>query len=141
MKHLLPAMSRRSFLGGAAAIASIAAKRASWAKVGGKEPASPYTLHFAQPASKWPNALPVGNGRLGAVVFGRVGLERIQLNEESIWDGEPNRDRTNPKGAEAIPKIRELLFEGRITEAETMAVDDVLSIPRRMPCYQTLGDL
>ncbi len=134
-------MSRRGFLAGAAAAASVATERRGWALPKVEEPASPYTLHFAQPASKWPNALPVGNGRLGAVVFGRPGKERIQLNEESIWDGEPNRDRTNPKAGEAIPKIRELLFAGRIAEAEAMAEDDVLSVPRRMPCYQTLGDL
>jgi alpha-L-fucosidase 2 len=103
--------------------------------------ASAYTLHFAQPASKWPNALPIGNGRLGAMVFGVPGLDRLQLNEESIWDGEPNRDRNNPKAAVAIPRIRELLFAGRIAEAEALATSDVLSIPRRMPCYQTLGDL
>jgi alpha-L-fucosidase 2 len=102
---------------------------------------SEYTLHFAQPASKWPDALPVGNGRLGAMIFGTPGLDRLQLNEESIWDGEPNRDRNNPKAAAAIPRIRELLFAGNITEAQALAVSDVLSIPRRMPCYQTLGDL
>ena len=102
---------------------------------------SPYTLHFTQPASKWPDALPVGNGRLGAMVFGVPGLDRLQLIEESIWYGEPNRDRNNPKAAEAIPRIRELLFAGNIAEAQTLAVSDVLSIPRRMPCYQTLGDL
>lgn len=141
MKHLLPTFSRREFLAGAAALASIPGERTAWPEATGEEPVSPYTVHFAQPASKWPNALPVGNGRLGAVVFGRPGQERIQLNEESIWDGEPNRDRTNPKAGEAIPRIRELLFEGRIKEAEALAVDDVLSVPRRMPCYQTLGDL
>ncbi len=66
-------------------------------------------------------------------------MDRLQLNEESIWDGEPNRDRNNPKAAAAMPRIRELLFAGSIAEAEALAVSDVLSIPRRMPCYQTLG--
>ncbi len=82
----------------------------------------------------------MGNGRLGAMVFGRPGLERIQLNEESIWDGEI-RDRNNPRATTAVPRIRELLFAGKIAEAEALATSDMLSIPRRMPCYQTLGDL
>jgi alpha-L-fucosidase 2 len=75
------------------------------------------------------------------MVFGAPGLDRLQLNEESIWDGEPNRDRNNPKAAAAIPRIRELLFAGNVAEAQALAISDVLSIPRRMPCYQTLGDL
>ena len=101
---------------------------------------TPYKLHFDQPAEKWPDSLPVGNGRLGACVFGVPGNERIQLNEESIWDGEL-RDRNNPRATEAVPKIRELLFAGKIAEAEALALSDMMSLPRRMPCYQTLGDL
>lgn len=132
-------ISRRSFLASAAAL-GLAARVAEAA-----EPAdhnhTAYQLHFAQPASKWPNALPVGNGRLGAMVFGGIVQERIQLNEESIWDGEPNRDRTNPGAAAALPKIRAALFAGDVTLAEQLATDDMLSMPRRMPCYQTLGDL
>jgi len=146
MKHQTPRITRRNFLSGTAAatallgndaiVGSLHALRAQ-----SDEEQSPYTLHFAQPASKWPDALPVGNGRLGAMVFGVPGLDRLQLNEESIWDGEPNRDRNNPKAAAAIPRIRDLLFAGNIAEAQALAVSDVLSIPRRMPCYQTLGDL
>ncbi|GGH09126.1 glycosyl hydrolase family 95 catalytic domain-containing protein [Silvibacterium dinghuense] len=142
MKHSIPHLSRRSFLGGAAVLAApISHGLASALATKEEQSPSPYTLHFAQPASKWPDALPVGNGRLGAVVFGNPAIERIQLNEESIWDGEPNRDRTNPAAAEAIPKIRELLFQGDIAAAEALATRDVLALPRRMPCYQTLGDL
>src|ERR1700758_5025982 len=146
MKHQRPRISRRNFLAGSAATTALIGETgivrnlsASQARAEG-EP-SPYTLHFAQPASKWPDALPVGNGRLGAMVFGAPGLERLHLNEESIWDGEPNRDRNNPNAATAIPRIRELLLAGNIAEAQALAVSDVLSIPRRMPCYQTLGDL
>lgn len=140
MKHRVPKVSRRAFLAGAATLASAATHRAI-AAPSLSAASHPWKLHFEQPASKWPNALPVGNGRLGAVVFGVPGLERIQLNEESIWDGEPNRDRNNPKAREAITKIRELLFAGKVSDAEALAISDVLSIPRRMPCYQTLGDL
>ena len=74
------------------------------------------------------------------MVFGNPAMDRVQLNEESIWDGEM-RDRNNPKAGEAVPKIRELLFAGKIAEAEALATTDMLSVPRRMPCYQTLGDL
>jgi alpha-L-fucosidase 2 len=74
------------------------------------------------------------------MVFGDPVIDRLQLNEESIWDGE-RRDRNNPRAGAAVPKIRELLFAGKIAEAEQMATSDMLSIPRRMPCYQTLGDL
>jgi len=101
---------------------------------------SAFKLHYTHPAPNWTNALPVGNGRLGAMVFGNPSLERIQLNEESIWDGE-RRDRDNPKAGEAVPKIRELLFAGKVHEAEALATSDMFSLPRRMPCYQTLGDL
>ncbi len=97
-------------------------------------------LFFDQPAATWQDALPVGNGRLGAMVFGNPDLERIQLNEESIWDGE-YRNRDNPRAGEAVPQIRQLLFAGKVLQAEAMALRDMLSIPNRMPCYQTLGDL
>ena len=101
-------ISRRSFLGGTAAVAATLATTASRAQALSAE-SRDYILHFAQPAATWPDALPVGNGRLGAMVFGNPSLERIQLNEESIWDGEI-RDRNNPKAGEAVPRIRELLF-------------------------------
>lgn len=134
--------SRRIFIAGGAAMTAVLAKRQAWSfSVGATDAQSSYKLHFAQPANKWPDALPVGNGRLGAVVFGQPAMERIQLNEESIWDGEPRRDRNNPKAGEAVPKIRELLFAGKIVEAEAMAKSDMLSVPQRMPCYQTMGDL
>src|ERR1700744_1927122 len=145
MKHQRPRITRRSFLSGTAAATALISDgslvRNLHASQSVENEPSPYTLHFAQPALKWPDALPVGNGRLGAMVFVAPGVDRLQLNEESIWDGEPNRDRNNPKAAAAIPRIRELLFAGNIAEAQALAVSDVLSIPRRMPCYQTLGDL
>jgi alpha-L-fucosidase 2 len=133
--------TRRIFVTGTAALASTLAQRRAWPfPTASNEQPTPYRLHFAQPASKWPDALPVGNGRLGAMVFGNPANERIQLNEESIWDGEI-RDRNNPRAAEAVPRIRELLFAGKIAEAEALATSDMLSLPVRMPCYQTLGDL
>src|SRR5437868_8553781 len=97
-------------------------------------------LWYRQPAEKWVEALPIGNGRLGAMVFGKIADERIQLNEDTVWSGE-RRDRTNPAARKAVPEIRRLLFAGKVAEAEAMADKDMLAIPRRMPVYQPLGDL
>ena len=135
--------TRRRFLTGTAAAAAALTQHRALAAIPEqtqKDDPTPYKLFFNQPAAKWPDSLPVGNGRLGACVFGNPSLDRIQLNEESIWDGEI-RDRNNPRAGEAVPKIRELLFSGKIAEAEALAYSDMLSVPRRMPCYQTLGDL
>ncbi len=97
-------------------------------------------LWYRQPAKVWTEALPIGNGRLAAMVFGGVETERLQINEGTVWAGE-RRNRNNPAGAAAIPKIRQLLFAGDPKQAEIVADKDVIAIPRRMPPYQTLGDL
>jgi alpha-L-fucosidase 2 len=107
------------------------------------QPAAPPAsniLWYRQPAEKWVEALPVGNGRLGGMVFGGVRSDRIQLNEDTVWAGS-RRSRNNPAAREAVPEIRRLLFAGRVKEAEALAEKAMLSIPRRMPPYQTLGDL
>ena len=75
-------------------------------------------LWYRQPAAKWEEALPIGNGRLGAMVFGGVQEERLQINEDTIWAGE-KRDRNNPNGASSIPEVRRLLLAGKIKERET----------------------
>ena len=97
-------------------------------------------LWYRQPATEWNEALPVGNGRLGAMLFGGVAKDRLQLNEDTVWAGE-KRDRNNPRGAEAIPEIRRLLNAGRAAEAHELAEKAVVSTPRRLPPYQPLGDL
>src|SRR5580693_10124327 len=68
-------------------------------------------LWYRQPAQQWTQALPVGNGRLAAMVFGVVAKEHIQLNEDTIWSGDKH-DRSNPEAAKAVPEIRRLLMEG-----------------------------
>lgn len=142
----MSSISRRRFLCNAALGSAALSQRHAFAFSSHLRPVhstidwAQFKLFYHRPAPSWPEALPVGNGRLGAMVFGNPGLERIQLNEESIWDGEL-RDRDNPKAGDSVPEIRRLLFAGKVHEAETMAVEDMLSIPRRMPCYQTLGDL
>jgi alpha-L-fucosidase 2 len=97
-------------------------------------------LWYRTPASSWNEALPVGNGRLGAMVFGGVTSERLQLNEDTVWAGE-KRDRINPAGPKAIANVRRLILEGKAAEAEALADEAVIAVPRRMPPYQTLGDL
>ncbi len=97
-------------------------------------------LWYRQPAIKWEEALPLGNGRLGAMVFGGVQTERLQINEDTIWAGE-KRDRNNPEGAHSIPEVRRLLMEGKVKEAEVLAEKNIIAIPKRLPPYQPFGDL
>jgi alpha-L-fucosidase 2 len=97
-------------------------------------------LWYRQPAANWNEALPIGNGRLAAMVFGGVASERIQVNEDTVWAGE-KRDRNNPEGARNLVEVRRLLFAGKPKEAEQLAERTIISIPKRMPPYQPLGDL
>lgn len=76
-------------------------------------------LWYDQPAQYWVEAMPIGNGRLGAMVFGGVSRERIQLNEDSLWTGEP-QDADNPESSEALPEVRRLQLEGGMVEAELL---------------------
>jgi len=88
----------------------------------------------------WFEALPVGNGRLGAMVFGGVYSERIQLNEESLWDGYP-RDAANPLSAKNLPEVQRLMFEGKNDSAEFLASKTMMGKPLQIKSYQSLGDL
>lgn len=97
-------------------------------------------LWYTASAANWNEALPIGNGRLGAMVFGGLNGERLQLNEDSVWAGR-KMDRVNPAAAQAVPEVRRLLLAGRPAEAEALADKAIISLPRRMPPYQTLGDL
>jgi alpha-L-fucosidase 2 len=104
-------------------------------------PEESLTLWYRQPATMWESeALPVGNGRLAAMVFGGINHERIQLNEETLWDGVPT-DYTNPEALEALPEVRRLLFEGRNNEAKSLAKRKMMGSPYKIKSYQTLGDL
>ncbi|MCJ7447690.1 MAG: glycoside hydrolase family 95 protein [Bacteroidales bacterium] len=100
------------------------------------------TIWFNKPAETWNDALPVGNGRLGAMVFGGIEKERLQLNEESVWTGEPRWD-ANPDALENLPKVRKLLFEGKYREAEALTQKGIMGSKPRNPAasYQTLGDI
>jgi alpha-L-fucosidase 2 len=103
-------------------------------------PAGRMVLWYRQPAGLWVEALPVGNGRLGAMVFSGVVHERLQLNEDTVWDGY-TRDVSNPAALAALPEIRRLLFEGKNEEATKLAGQTMMGIPQRIKSYQPLGDL
>jgi alpha-L-fucosidase 2 len=107
-----------------------------------QNPAGELKIWFTKPADNWNETLPVGNGRLGAMVFGGIENERLQLNEESVWTGEPRWD-ANPDALKNLPKVRQLLFEGKYKEAEKLAQSGILGSFRRdnASSYQTLGDL
>lgn len=97
-------------------------------------------LWYEKPAKAWEEALPIGNGRLGGMVYGKVHCERIQLNEDSVWYGGP-RNRNNPDAAANLSKIRNLIMEGRIREAEELSVFALSGIPEGQRHYEPLGDL
>ena len=101
---------------------------------------SPLTLWYRQPAKLWVEALPVGNGRLGAMVFGGAARERIQFNEDTVWTGEPH-DYAHHGAARYLPQIRQLLWEGKQKEAEDLAMKEFMSEPLHQKAYQALGDL
>src|SRR5277367_4505004 len=105
------------------------------------EPAARRTvLWFDKPAGKWTEALPIGNGRLGAMVFGGVPEERLQLNESTLWAGGPH-DYDNPEALAALPEIRELVFAGQWAEAQTLINAKFMGRPVGQMPYQTVGDL
>lgn len=97
-------------------------------------------LWYKEPAGEWEQALPLGNGRMGAMVFGEPVAERIQVNEDSMWYGGPV-DRNNPDTKENLPKIRELILNGEIKKAERLMKMAMSGCPDSAHPYQTLGDI
>ncbi len=97
-------------------------------------------LWYQQPAKPWEEALPVGNGRLGGMVFGGTNREKMQLNEESLWYGKP-LNRNNPDALANLGKIRELVFNGQIEQAGKLVQTALSGCPNTMRFYQTLGEL
>ena len=99
-----------------------------------------HRIEFDKPADNWNEALPVGNGRLGGMVFGNVHTERIQLNEDSVWYG-GFKDRNNPSAFEKLDEIRKLIFDGRIKEAEDLCALALSGLPEEQSHYEPLGNL
>ncbi len=97
-------------------------------------------LWYRQPAEKWLEAMPLGNGLMGAMVFGGVQHERIALNESSFWSGRPH-DYDNPEALQYFPRIRELVVAGKFQEAEKMADEHFYGLPAAQQAFQPLGDL
>jgi alpha-L-fucosidase 2 len=97
-------------------------------------------LWYDKPAQKWDQALPVGNGSIGAMIFGNAAQERLQINEDTVWTGQPC-DYQNPGAAEVLPELRKLLFEGKQKEAEDLAAKRFMSNPLKQAFYQPTADL
>jgi alpha-L-fucosidase 2 len=98
------------------------------------------TLWYTQPAKQWVEALPIGNGRLGAMVFGGIDKERIQLNEDTLSAGGPY-DPTNPNALAALPEARRLIFAGDFNQANKLIGEKMMGRPIVQMPYQTVGDL
>jgi alpha-L-fucosidase 2 len=130
---VLPALSRER-------IDSTWSDRAAVVAPLAEAPAMPAGLWYRQPAATWEQALPLGNGRLGMMVFGGVADERLQLNENTLWDGYP-RDVNNPEALAALPEVRRLLFAGKNAEAVQLAGRTMMGRPERILPYQALGEL
>jgi alpha-L-fucosidase 2 len=99
-------------------------------------------IWFNHPAADWNEALPIGNGRLGAMIFGGAETEHLELNESSVWTGESRWD-ANPNALKSLPEVRQLLFRGKYKEAEDLAQKNILGHKPENPVatYQALGDI
>ncbi|MGO4420306.1 glycoside hydrolase N-terminal domain-containing protein, partial [Streptomyces sp. MCAF7] len=97
-------------------------------------------LWYPRPASEWLEALPIGNGRLGAMVFGGTDAERLQLNEDTVWAGGPY-DPANPQGLSNLPEIRRRVFAGEWADAQALIDSTFMGNPLSELPYQTVGDL
>ncbi|MFB6128302.1 MAG: glycoside hydrolase N-terminal domain-containing protein [Halorhabdus sp.] len=98
------------------------------------------TTWYDEPASAWLEALPIGNGRLGAMLFGRPGFERVQFNADTLWAG-GHEDRTNPEAREHVEEVRRLIFDGEVERAQALADETLMGDPIRLRPYQSFGDL
>src|ERR1035438_3930163 len=107
---------------------------------GAPAPENKLSLWYRQPAAAWTEALPIGNGRLGAMVFGGVNQERLQLNEDTLWAGGPY-DPVNPDAKAALPEARRLIFDGKYDEARNLIGAKIMAKPLGQMPYETVGNL
>ena len=98
-----------------------------------------YKLNFDRPAGKWTEAFPLGNGRIGAMVFGGINDERLQINESTLWGGGPH-DYTNPDAFSHLDEVRKLIFAGKIAEAEKLS-ENMMGNPKLLMPYQPFCDV
>ncbi len=101
---------------------------------------APLVLSYGKPAAAWTEALPIGNGRLGAMVFGGLDRERLQLNEDTLWAGGPY-DPDNTNALAALPEVRQLIFDGKYDAADKLISRAMMAVPLSQMQYETVGDL
>lgn len=104
-------------------------------------PVAPLALWYRRPAKRWLEALPLGNGRLGAMIFGGVLTERLALNESTFWSGAPGVEHENPAAREHLPEIRALLFKGQFRQAQDLMQRHMLGRPGNYGTHLPVGDL
>ncbi|GAB3951017.1 glycoside hydrolase N-terminal domain-containing protein [Kribbella albertanoniae] len=139
----MPDVTRRQVLLAGAAGAGAVLVPGQWPTAAAGEIAAvdDLSLWYDESAgSDWLRALPIGNGRLGAMVFGNTDTERLQLNEDTVWAGGPH-DYSNPRGAGALAEIRRLVFANQWGAAQDLANQTMLGNPSGQLAYQTVGDL
>src|SRR5262249_37149368 len=130
-----------AFTAGIIALARTASVPSATGAADGARPAgASLTLWYRRPARDWVEALPIGNGRLGAMVFGGVPIERLQLNEDTLYAGGPY-DPANPEALAALAEARRLVFEGRYTDADALIGKKMLATPVRQMPYEPVGSL
>jgi alpha-L-fucosidase 2 len=103
-------------------------------------PTEPLSLWYRKPAGRWEEALAIGNGRIGTMVFGGINRERLQLNEDTLWAGGPY-DPVNPDAKAALPEVRQLVFDGKYSQAARLLSAKVMAKPLGQMAYETAGDL
>src|SRR4051812_34759070 len=133
-------VTRRTALQSALALGAVSAGVTRVAASDDRPPDEPpferNRLWYRQPAEVWTEALPIGNGRIGAMIYGGVARERLQLNDDTLYAGGPY-DPNNPEALTALPQVRQLIEAGRFAEAQALANEKMMGRPLRMPSYQT----
>lgn len=129
-------ITRREFL----SASGLAAASLSLAKAFPTTTDESLVLWYDKPASEWTEALPIGNGRLGAMIFGGPASERLQLNEDTLYAGSPY-DPNNPEALQALPEARRLIFEGKYKEAHDLVGAKMMAQPIKQMPYEPVGDL
>ena len=135
-----PRITRRTAMTSAAALSGLAFVPNIGLAVTPVSTLNDLTLWYKGPAIEWTDALPLGNGRLGAMVFGGVARERLQLNEDTLYAGAPYQP-ANPTALTALPEVRKLIFAGKYLEAQELIQAQMMADPIRQVSYQTIGEM
>ncbi len=133
-------ITRRQFLGSTGGAAASFLFAASLSKHASAAADDTLLLWYDKPASEWTEALPIGNGRLGAMIFGGPANDLLQLNEDTLYAGSPY-DPNNPEALKALPEARRLIFEGKYKEAHDLVGAKMMAQPIKQMPYEPVGDL